>query len=60
MLEGSAVPQIFLPRLIGYWKTRLFPFDSLVRTYPLSEINATEGNSLSGTTIKPVLLPTPE
>jgi hypothetical protein len=29
-----------------------------VRTYPLSEINAAEADSLSGATIKPVLLPT--
>jgi aryl-alcohol dehydrogenase len=59
VLEGSAVPQIFLPRLIEYWKAGVFPFDRLVRTYPLSEINAAEADSLSGTTIKPVLLPTP-
>jgi aryl-alcohol dehydrogenase len=58
VLEGSAVPQIFLPRLIGYWKAGRFPFDKLVRTYPLSEINAAEADSLSGATIKPVLLPT--
>jgi aryl-alcohol dehydrogenase len=58
VLEGSAVPQLFLPRLIGYWKAGVFPFDRLVRTYPLSEINAAEADSLSGATIKPTLLPT--
>jgi aryl-alcohol dehydrogenase len=58
VLEGSAVPHVFLPCLIGYWKAGLFPFDRLVRTYPLSEINAAEADSLSGATIKPVLLPT--
>jgi aryl-alcohol dehydrogenase len=55
--EGSAVPQVFLPRLIGYWQAGNFPFDRLVRTYPLSEINAAEADSVSGATIKPVLLP---
>jgi aryl-alcohol dehydrogenase len=58
VLEGSAVPQTFLPRLIGFWQAGLFPFDRLVRTYPLADINAAEADSLSGTTIKPVLLPT--
>jgi aryl-alcohol dehydrogenase len=57
VLEGSAVPQVFLPQLIRYWRAGLFPFDRLVRTYPLAEINAAEADSLSGATIKPVLLP---
>jgi aryl-alcohol dehydrogenase len=58
--EGSAVPQVFLPQLIGHWQAGVFPFDRLVRTYPLSEINAAEADSVSGATIKPVLLPTSE
>jgi aryl-alcohol dehydrogenase len=58
VLEGSAVPQVFLPRLIELWSAGRFPFDKLVRTYPLSDINAAEADSLSGATIKPVLLPT--
>jgi aryl-alcohol dehydrogenase len=56
--EGSAVPQVFLPQLIGYWQAGVFPFDRLVRTYPLSEINDAEADSVAGATIKPVLLPT--
>jgi aryl-alcohol dehydrogenase len=58
VLEGSAVPQVFLPQLIVFWQAGLFPFDRLVRTYPLADINTAEADSLSGTTIKPVLLPT--
>jgi aryl-alcohol dehydrogenase len=57
VLEGSAVPQVFLPRLIEFWEQGRFPIDKLVRTYPLSDINAAEADSLSGKTIKPVLLP---
>jgi aryl-alcohol dehydrogenase len=55
--EGAAVPQLFLPRLIRFWREGRFPFDRLIRTYPLSEINAAEADSLSGETIKPVLVP---
>lgn len=55
--EGSAVPHLLLPRLIQFWREGRFPFDKLIRTYPLSEINQAEADSLSGATIKPVLLP---
>lgn len=56
-LEGSSVPQIFLPQLLDYWKRGLFPFEKLIQRYPLSEINQAEADSLSGVTIKPVLIP---
>lgn len=56
VLEGGAVPQILLPQLVRYWREGLFPFDKLVRTYPLAEINQAEADSLSGATIKPVLV----
>jgi aryl-alcohol dehydrogenase len=34
----------------------VFPFDRLVRTYPLSEIDTAEADVKSGATVKPVLL----
>ena len=57
--EGSAVPQEFIPRLIALWRAGLFPFDRLVRTYPLARIAEAEADSYAGTAIKPVLLPEP-
>lgn len=57
ILEGGADPQTFIPRLIELWQAGRFPFDRLVETYPLSRINEAEQSSLSGGTIKPVLLP---
>lgn len=57
VFEGSAVPQIFLPRLIRLWRQGHFPFDKLIRTYPLAQINDAEADSVSGVTIKPVLIP---
>ncbi|WP_431972374.1 NAD(P)-dependent alcohol dehydrogenase [Nocardia sp. bgisy134] len=56
-IEGAAVPRLFLPRLIDLWQRGLFPFDKLIRTYPLSDIALAESDSLSGATVKPVLLP---
>jgi aryl-alcohol dehydrogenase len=57
VLEGSAVPKVFLPRLIDFWRHGRFPFDRLIRTYPMDDIDIAEQDSLSGVTIKPVLLP---
>jgi aryl-alcohol dehydrogenase len=57
VLEGNAVPQQFIPILLRHWRDGRFPFDKLIRTYPLSEINQAEADSLSGATIKPVLIP---
>ena len=43
--------------MIALWQAGKFPFDRLIETYPLDQINVAERSSLSGGTIKPVLLP---
>lgn len=57
LLEGGADPQAFIPRLLGLWRRGLFPFEQLITTYPLDQINQAEADSLAGTTVKPVLVP---
>ena len=57
ILEGSVDPQTFIPRMIELWQAGDFPFDRLIETFPMSEINEAEQSSLSGGVIKPVLLP---
>jgi aryl-alcohol dehydrogenase len=57
ILEGDAIPQQFIPRLIQLWQRGRFPFDRLIRSYPLDEINDAERDCAHGTTIKPILLP---
>ncbi|MGQ4601267.1 zinc-binding dehydrogenase [Nocardia sp. R6R-6] len=57
ILEGDAVPQLLVPQLIELWRQDKFPFDKLIRTYPLSAINEAERHAANGTTIKPVLIP---
>jgi aryl-alcohol dehydrogenase len=59
ILEGDAVPQVFVPLLISFWQRGLFPFDRLIRQYPMDAINDAERDSLSGRTVKPVLIPQP-
>ncbi|WP_181785304.1 NAD(P)-dependent alcohol dehydrogenase [Streptomyces phytophilus] len=55
--EGDAVPGVLIPRLIGLWQAGRFPFDQLIRTYPLAGINEAERDCDAGRTVKPVLLP---
>ncbi|GAA2214845.1 NAD(P)-dependent alcohol dehydrogenase [Nonomuraea monospora] len=57
IFEGDAVPQRFIPRLIALWQQGRFPFERLIRTYPLADVDAAERDSAAGGTVKPVLLP---
>ncbi|HYU58440.1 MAG TPA: zinc-binding dehydrogenase, partial [Actinomycetota bacterium] len=57
ILEGDAVPRVLIPRLIELWRQGRLPFDRLVRTYPMRDINQAEADMASGETIKPVLIP---
>ncbi len=55
--EGDAVPALLIPRLTGMWQAGRFPFDQLIRTYPLADINEAERDCDAGRVVKPVLLP---
>ena len=57
ILEGGADPQRLVPHLISLWRDGRFPFDRLIKTFPLEDINLAETASLSGAVVKPVLLP---
>jgi aryl-alcohol dehydrogenase len=56
VFEGSAIPQLFIPELISFWRKGLFPFDRMIKHYQLDEINTAESDMRSGVAIKPVLL----
>lgn len=56
ILEGSADPHSFIPHLIELWRAGRFPFDRLITTYRLDQVNEAEQSSLSGGAIKPVLI----
>jgi aryl-alcohol dehydrogenase len=55
IIEGDAVPQLFIPRLIALFRKGLFPFDRLVKFYAFGEINQAIADAKRGDTIKPVL-----
>jgi aryl-alcohol dehydrogenase len=48
---------VFIPKLITLWRQGMFPFDKLIKTFRLDEINEAERASADGSVIKPVLLP---
>ncbi|MDQ1033924.1 aryl-alcohol dehydrogenase [Streptomyces sp. V3I8] len=55
--EGDAVPGLLVPLLTRLWQAGRFPFDQLIRTYPLTDINEAERDCDAGRVVKPVLLP---
>ncbi|MBB3226348.1 aryl-alcohol dehydrogenase [Luteibacter sp. Sphag1AF] len=55
IVEGDSVPQIFIPQLVALYQQGKFPFDRLVKFYPLSEINQAAEDSTRGVTLKPIL-----
>jgi aryl-alcohol dehydrogenase len=57
ILEGDAVPRALIPELIDLWRQGRLPFDRLIRTYPMSDINQAEADMASGHTIKAILIP---
>lgn len=57
IIEGDSVPDIFIPQLVDLWKQGRFPFDRLIRKYPLSQIQEAAHASESGEVLKAVLVP---
>jgi aryl-alcohol dehydrogenase len=55
VVEGDAVPQLFIPKLISLYQEGLLPFDRLVKFYGFSEVNRAIVDARRGDTIKPVL-----
>ncbi len=55
IIQGDAVPQSFIPKMIALYEAGQFPFDRLVRFYDFREINRAIADARRGDTIKPVL-----
>ncbi|WP_257013658.1 zinc-binding dehydrogenase [Rhodococcus sp. ACPA4] len=56
IIQGSSVPQQFIPRLVLLWEQGRFPFDKLIKNYKLDDINIAFADSENGSTIKPVVV----
>ena len=55
IIQGDAVPQQFIPKLIKLYLAGQFPFDRLVKFYDFRDINRAIADAKRGDTIKPVL-----
>ena len=56
IMAGSAVPRVFLPKMIEWYKQGRFPVDRLITTFDFADINAAVHAAEAGEAIKPVLL----
>ena len=56
LTEGGSNPQVFIPRLVEYFKAGKLPIDRLVEFYPFKDIGKAFEDSHSGKVIKPILL----
>lgn len=55
IIQGSALPNLFLPKLIALQQQGRFPYERLIKTYDFADINQAFKDAEAGRTIKPVL-----
>jgi aryl-alcohol dehydrogenase len=56
VIEGDAVAQQFVPRLLDLHAEGRLPLEKLIRTYDFDDIDTAVADAASGATIKPVLV----
>ena len=56
IIEGDSDPDEFIPELLRYFKEGKLPFDRLVKTYKLNDINEAVAAQHAGECVKAVLL----
>lgn len=57
IIEGNAVPDIFIPQMVALHRQGRFPIDRMVTFYDLDRINEAAEDAESGRTLKAVLRP---
>lgn len=55
VIEGAAVPKVFIPQLIEYYRQGRFPIDKIMKFYPFEEINQAMEDSHNGVAMKAVV-----
>ena len=56
VIEGDAIPQLFIPKLVDFYKKGRFPFDKLINFYKFEDLEKAFEESLAGKCIKPVVV----
>ncbi|MEP6343789.1 MAG: NAD(P)-dependent alcohol dehydrogenase [Maricaulaceae bacterium] len=57
IIEGDSSPDTFIPQLVEYYREGRLPFDKMIKTYALSDINQAVSDQHAGLCVKAVLLP---
>jgi aryl-alcohol dehydrogenase len=57
IIEGDAVSDLFIPKLIDLYKQGRLPYERMIKFYPLDDINQAVEDMEKGHVIKPVLKP---
>ncbi|MCA6245492.1 MAG: NAD(P)-dependent alcohol dehydrogenase [Phenylobacterium sp.] len=57
IIEGDADPGVFIPQLVEHYKAGRLPFDRMIKTYPLAEIDRAIAEQHQGVCVKAVLIP---
>jgi aryl-alcohol dehydrogenase len=57
IIEGDSDPDVFLPQLMALHLAGRLPFDRMIKTYPLAQINQAIADQREGLCTKIVLLP---
>lgn len=55
VIEGNAIPKVFIPQLIEYYRQGRFPIDKIMKFYSFEEINQAFEDSHNGVAMKAVL-----
>ena len=55
-IEGSSIPQEFVPKMISWWRDGKFPIERLVETFDAKDMDKALEGMHSGKVIKPVLV----
>lgn len=56
VIEGDAVPQLIIPKLVTFYQNGQFPIDKLVKFYEFEDVDQAFEDSKNGSTIKPILI----
>jgi aryl-alcohol dehydrogenase len=57
IVEGDSNPAVFIPQLIELYKQGRFPFDRMIKTYSLEQLNQAVEDSEKGRVLKAIVRP---
>lgn len=57
IISGDSEPASFIPELVRLYQNGDFPIDSLIKKYPLKDINQAVADTESGHVVKAILIP---